>query len=116
VPDSDPKIVYKAKVIATFFNRGDQSIHFLPPSWIIGVGDVSIQSPFAYRYRAEIKGHQEEFEDLHVEPQGKFSIWVGLDRAVAHEELEKRRGTNRLGTLRLPVRLGNQEAALEYRL
>jgi len=116
VPDSDPKIVYKAKVIATFFNRGDQSIHFLPPSWISGPGDVGIQSPFSYRYRLDIKGHQEEFEDVHIEPQGKFSIWVGLDKSVPHEELEKRRGRNQLGTLHLPVRVGNQEAALEYRL
>jgi hypothetical protein len=92
VPDSNPKIVYKAKVIATFFNRGDQSIHFLPASWISGPGNVGIQSPFLYRYRVDIKGQQEEFEDVHIEPQGQFSIWVGLDKSSRLKSLRNDAG------------------------
>jgi len=116
VPESNKGITYKAKVIAIFTNRSDRTIYLMPPSWISSAGDIGIQSPFGYRYRLNIEGREEEFKETLIEPNGEFSIWVGLDKSFPHDELEKRRAKSQLGLLRIPVKVDGREVSLAYRL
>jgi len=57
-----------------------------------------------------------ERPELQVDPGWSFTAWIGLDQSVAHDELERRRKTARLGTLVIPVKVEDEESQLTYRV
>jgi len=76
---------------------------------------------FGYRYQLEeyvgswkldkwkMSGTKhDEHEEITVEPNWTFRIWIGMNPCVPHDILEKRRKTHSLGTLILPLMIGNE--------
>ncbi len=121
VPESDTSITYKAKLGIGFVNLSDRAIHFLAPSWRSQSGDVGVQAPFWCRYQRPVEGRwkkawQNESADVTVEPNGRFRIMLGLDKACPHDELEMRRRSGTLGTLLIPIEIGGERSAFEYRV
>lgn len=136
---TSPTIYYIAKLRLSLENKGTQVIHVLPPRWTMAVGNVSVQCgaaiypsvpykpvmlEFGYGYQIEQSigswrqdkwklrpdGKPDEPKDIYVEPGWTFRIWIGLNPMVPHDVLEKRRKTAQLGTLTLPMVIGDREA------
>jgi len=119
VPESDTRINYKAKFGIGFVNLSGRTIHFLAPSWQSQPDDAGVQTPFWYRYRLPSDGPGRwrkliEREDVTIEPNGRFRLSVGLDKACSQEELENRRRSGKLGTLLVPIEIGSDRGTLEY--
>ena len=139
VRSTSPAINYPAKLRISLENKGHDVVHLLAPRWITAVGNVSVQcgtpiypnvpykpnmQEFGYRYQLErslgswkddewkslADGKDDEHQELYIEPGWSFRIWIGLNPMVPHDVLEDRRRRSRLGTLVLPVVIGNQQS------
>lgn len=131
------KVNYTAKLRFSLENSSALPIRVLPPHWLTKPGNVSVQCgnptydgvaytpgmvEFGHRYQLEDHpgswqrekwrmkpgGEHDEHEEISVSPGQTFRIWIGLNPCVPHKDLEARRKTHRLGTVILPVVIGNQ--------
>ena len=118
VPDTETNINYKAKLIGNFESLDSRPIHFLPLRWVAARGDVGVQAPFAYSYRTRADENTKwvESPEVTISPRGSFQVWIGLDKSVSHDELEKRRNGQKLGTISFPVQVSGETGKLEYRV
>ena len=126
---SDPGTTYKAKLRLVFTNDRQETVQVLPPSWIMGKDDVPAQFPLGSKYQVEKtqgsyksvhpqdRWSGQELDEGTINPGWSFTLYIGLDQSVSHEELLKRWGHHRLGTLRIPLRIGNDHVVhLEERV
>jgi hypothetical protein len=130
-------ISYTAKLRLSLQNKSAKPIRVLPAYWLTCPGNVSVQcgnSPypgiaytpgmaeFCCRYQLEkylgswkldkwkmSGGKHDEREEITVDPDWTFRIWIGMNPCVPHDILEKRRRTHSLGTLILPLTIGNDK-------
>jgi hypothetical protein len=115
---------YKAKLNVIFTNESDQTIEILRPRWLSDFDDVGVQSPLRHAYKLESsRGDWKrdswgvEIPSVRVDPGWSFTLWIGLDPSMNHEELERRRKTTRLGTLIVPVKtVGGEQTDIPYRV
>lgn len=113
---TDPKITYKAKLRLIFTNQSKQAIQVLEPRWTTGRWDVPVQHPFKVLYQTERslgswrrgEWNSQEAEQAHINPGQSFRMYVGVSDAIPHNDLETRRNGRRLGTLAIPIKIGNQ--------
>jgi hypothetical protein len=61
-------------------------------------------------------GQDDELNSLTVEPGQTFRIWIGLNPCVPHSELERRRKSNSLGILLLPLVIDGQSVDWKHAL
>jgi hypothetical protein len=121
---TDPKTNYKAKLRVIFTNKSEQAIQVLEPTWTTGRWDVPVQHPFIAPYQTERslgswrrnEWNSQELPQAHINPGQSFRIYVGLSDSVPHDDLEARRNSRRLGTLTVPIRVGDQNHKWEERI
>ena len=65
------------------------------------------------KWKRKPNGDPDEQPTITVMPGETFRIWVGLNPCVPYSDLEKRRKTNRLGILVLPLLINGQTSDFE---
>lgn len=130
---TDPKITYHAKLRLIFANKGAAELELLAPSWTMEAEDVPAAFPFGYRYQLETtlgawhlskwRGvwdyslwSKQELKSIRVGPGWSVTVYIALLEAVPHEELVERSKAKRLGTLTIPMKIGNQDSKWEGRV
>lgn len=118
---SDPKIIYKSKARAMLKNASRETVYLHFPSWIMTVDNVPLQFELGYQYQLEstlgswYRGNWSSIEGKEIQvPAGwSFRIWIGLDSSIPVKDIERRRATRRLGTLRIPFTIAGREERWE---
>jgi hypothetical protein len=121
---TDSKTFYKAKLRLIFTNQTKDVIGVGEPTWTTGRWDVPVQHPFKVLYQIESnpggwrrnEWNSQELPQAHISPGQSFRMYVGLAESVAHNDLETRRNGRRLGTLMIPIIVGNQSYKWEERV
>jgi hypothetical protein len=137
VTDPSKHIYNTAKLRLYLTNKSAKGVQISAPKWLMNANEISVQcgaSPFpgvpyqqgmldfGYFYQLEEylgswkdekwkrrpDGEDDELKTITVAPGYTFRIWIALNPCVPHSELEKRRKTRRLGTLILPISIGDQ--------
>jgi len=115
-----PKADFKSKLVLDLTNSGNKPIHFLKNiSWTSQEGDVGLQSDVRFGYWVYPKGKSvwvDNINDPTIEPNERLHIWVGLDQICSDTNLNNRKRSKRLGTVRIPVEIDGEKGLVEYRL
>lgn len=111
--------IYKAKLTMLFRNESDQPIYVQRPTW----SGVGTQSPFGFGYAREVTKGEADWDEnakydlpARVDAGWSVRLWIGLDPAIPDRELRKRFDRVQLGSLVIPVKVGNSEILKEYHL
>lgn len=115
-------IVYKNKMRCVFKNVSKSTIKVHRAAWVTTKDGAGTQSPFAAKFQREKDlgswqkhdWNEQELEDeIELPPDWSFRVWVGLDLNATNAWLENKKNVKQLGTLLLPITIGERKYKVE---
>lgn len=115
VSHENVNITYKRKMRILLRNDSAQPLEIGRPDWLTTSKQAQLQPEFGYQYQLEqgSGGAQQgawhkETQEITVPSGGQFRIWIGLCPDYEDAALNAKRDRKELGTLVLPVKIGDK--------